>query len=532
MQKNTYDYIIVGAGSAGCVLANRLSENPDCKVLLLEAGSKDWHPFIHMPAGLAKLVNVKSLNWNYNTEPEPHLNNRRLYWPRGKVLGGSSSINAMCYCRGHKLDYDLWSSLGNQGWSYDDVLPYFIKSENNQRITNEYHGNSGPLYVSDLKHHNKLSDSFLNACQQKGFDLNGDFNGAKQEGFGMYQVTQNNGSRNSSAQAYLSPVKNRENLTVWTKSYAQKVILENSIAKGVEVVKSGKLEKVYASKEVLLSGGALNSPHLLMLSGIGEAQDLQTHDIKVKYNLKGVGKNLQDHLDVCLVQSCNQNITYDKINELKAGLQYYLFKSGPGTSNVAEAGGFLDANYLKDNDVEQKWPDLQFHFVPAILDDHGRNRIKGNGYTLHMCYLRPESRGHLELGSKDPKQPIKIFANYLSESKDLEQMKKGFEIQREIFSNQAFDEYREPEIFPGENIQSDKDIENFIRNKAESIYHPVGTCKMGDDEDSVVNAQLKVHGIDNLRVIDASIMPTLVSGNTNAPTMMIAEKVSEDILRG
>jgi len=525
MQNYTYDYIIVGAGSAGCVLANRLSANSDCKVLLIEAGSKDWHPFIHMPAGISKLVNIKSLNWNYYTQEEPHLNNRRLYWPRGKVLGGSSSINAMCYCRGHRKDYDLWQADGNAGWSYQDVLPYFLKSENNQGITNKFHGNSGPLHVSNLKHHNLLSDSFLQACQEKGYDLNDDFNGKNQQGFGFYQVTQNNGSRDSSAQAYLNPVKARDNLTIWTNSYCQKIILENNRAKGVEVMKSGKLEKVYASKEVLLSGGALNSPHLLMLSGIGSANDLESHDIKVVHDLAGVGKNLQDHLDVCLVQACNQNVSYDRINELKAGLQYYLFKTGPGTSNAAEAGGFL-----KTSLCDEQWPDLQFHFVPAILDDHGRNRIKGNGYTLHMCYLRPQSRGQLQLASKDPMQPIKIFANYLSESSDLVHMKKGFEIQREIFSSQVFDEFRSPEIFPGDEVQSEVDIENFIRSKSETIYHPVGTCKMGADEMAVVDSHLKVHGIESLRVIDASIMPNLISGNTNAPTMMIAEKISEEII--
>jgi choline dehydrogenase len=527
MPELKFDYIIVGAGSAGCVLANKLSANKDCQVLLIEAGSSDWHPFIHMPAGLAKLVNVKSLNWNYNTEPEPHLNNRKIYWPRGKVLGGSSSINAMCYCRGHHKDYDLWQSLGNNDWGYEDVLPYFIKSENNHRITNGFHGNSGALHVSDLKHHNILTDSFLSACQQSGYNLTDDFNGDHQRGFGLYQVTQKDGSRNSSAQAYLSPIKSRDNLTVWTKSHAQKLILINNKAMGVEVIKNGKLIKVFASQEVLLSSGALNSPHLLMLSGIGEAQQLEQHDIKVSHELKGVGQNLQDHLDVCLVQRCTKNITYDRLNEVKAGLQYLLFKSGPGTSNAAEAGGFL-----KTDLNSEEWPDLQFHFVPAILDDHGRNRLPGNGYTLHMCYLRPESRGRLELASNNPMQPIKIFANYLSEKNDLDYMKKGFEIQREIFSASAFDEYRDTEIFPGEEIQSDAQIEQFIRNKAETIYHPVGTCKMGTDEMAVVDNELKVHGIQNLRVIDASIMPNLVSGNTNAPTIMIAEKISDVILSG
>ena len=523
--ENKFDYVIVGAGSAGCVLANRLSANKDCKVLLIEAGSSDWNPLIHMPAGIAKLVNIKSLNWGYNTEPEPYLNKRKMYWPRGKVLGGSSSINAMCYCRGHKKDYDLWQSLGNDRWSYEDVLPYFIRSENNHRIKNQYHGNSGPLNVSDLKHHNTLSDTFLSACQQKGYAITNDFNGEHQRGFGFYQVTQSNGSRNSSAQAYLSPVKSRDNLTVWTKTYCQKITLKDNKATGVEVIRKGKTILVNASQEVLLSGGALNSPHLLMLSGIGEAQHLELHDIKVKQNLKGVGQNLQDHLDVCLVQRCSKNITYDRLNELKAGLQYMLFKSGPATSNIAETGGFL-----KTDINNEEWPDLQFHFVPAILDDHGRAKTQGNGYTLHMCYLRPESRGRLELASNNPTQPIKIFANYLSQSNDLKYMKKGFEIQREIFSAAAFDEFREPEIFPGEEVQTESQIEQFIRNKAESIYHPVGTCKMGSDEDAVVDDKLKVHGIENLRVIDASIMPNLVSGNTNAPTMMIAEKISASIL--
>ncbi|VAW33526.1 Oxidoreductase, GMC family [hydrothermal vent metagenome] len=528
MSKNNFDFIIVGAGSAGCVLANRLSANPDCKVLLIEAGGKDSHPFIHMPAGISKLVNIKSLNWNYYTQPETHLNNRRLYWPRGKVLGGSSSINAMCYCRGHKKDYDLWESLGNDGWSFADVLPYFIKSENNQRISNEFHGNSGPLHVSDLKYHNVLTDTFLTACQQQGYNLTDDFNAERQRGFGLYQVTQHNGSRSSASQAYLTPIKSRTNLTVWTKSYCQKVIIENNHAKGVEVIKSAKLEKVYANTEVILSGGALNSPHILMLSGVGAAQELQAHDIKVQHDLPGVGKNLQDHLDICLVQGCSQNVSYDRISEIKAGLQYYLFKSGPGTSNAAEAGGFLKTSSNDSNNEE--WPNLQFHFVPAILDDHGRNRLKGNGYTLHMCYLRPQSRGKLQLASKNPMQPIKIFANYLSEPEDLAYMKKGFEIQRKIFSATAFDQYRSPEIFPGNEIQSEAEIETFIRNKAETIYHPVGTCKMGNDAMAVVDNHLRVHAINNLRVVDASIMPNLISGNTNAPTIMIAEKISDSIL--
>lgn len=526
MSTKQFDYIIIGAGSAGCVLANRLSADKKTSVLLVEAGSKDWHPFIHMPAGLAKLVGVKSLNWNYNTQPEPELNNREIYWPRGKVLGGSSSINAMCYCRGHKEDYDLWESFGNIGWSYEDVLPYFIKNENNQRISNEFHGNSGPLFVSDHKYTNPLSDVFIEACVEQGYEKTDDFNAEKQRGFGYYQLTQKNGKRNSSSTAYLSPAKERDNLTVITKSYCSKIIIEDSKAKGVVVTQKGKKTQILANKEVLLSSGAINSPHLLMLSGIGPAEHLKENDIEVVHDLPGVGQNLQDHLDVCLVQRCTKNITYDKLNEISIGLQYYLFKKGPGTSNVAEAGGFL-----KTNENDESWPELQFHFVPAILDDHGRNQsIEGNGYTLHMCYLRPESRGHLELASNNPEQPMKIFANYLSEDSDMEHMKKGFAIQRKIFSSPAFDEYRDEEIFPGDDVQTDAEIEEFIRNKAETIYHPVGTCKMGNDQMAVVDSNLKVHGIEGLRVIDASIMPTLVSGNTNAPTMMIAEKIADQII--
>ncbi|HHL31566.1 MAG TPA: GMC family oxidoreductase, partial [Oceanospirillales bacterium] len=369
---------------------------------------------------------------------------------------------------------------------------------------------------------------FLSACQQTGYGLTDDFNGAQQRGFGFYQVTQRNGSRNSTAQAYLTPVRKRKNLHIWTKSICQKVVIKDGLAQGIKLLKNGKQVEVFASQEVILSGGALNSPQLLMLSGIGQADDLEQHNIKVVQELKGVGENLQDHLDVCLVQRCSQNVSYDKLNELKAGLQYLLFKSGPGTSNAAEAGGFLKTN-LKDG---ESWPDLQFHFVPAILDDHGRNRLAGNGYTLHMCYLRPKSRGHLKLASNNPIEPIKIFANYLSAPDDLVHMKKGFEIQRKIFASKAFDAYRDEEIFPGSKIQSDAEIEDFIRAKAETIYHPVGTCKMGNDSAAVVDSHLQVHGIKNLRVVDASIMPNLVSGNTNAPTIMIAEKISDEIIKG
>ncbi len=521
----TYDYIIVGAGSAGCVMANRLSANPDCRVLLLEAGGSDWHPFIHMPAGLAKLTGIKSINWNYETEAEAELLGRRLYWPRGKVLGGSSSINAMCYCRGHRKDYDLWAELGNPGWSFDEVLPYFVRSENNARFGAPHHGQNGPLHVTDLKYHNPLSEVFLAAAEQAGYGRTDDFNGAHQRGFGFYQVTQNDGKRDSAAQAYLKPAMARDNLTVITRALCTGLKLKGDCAVGVNYRHRRRAHTAHARSEVLLCGGAINSPQVLMLSGIGDEAMLRNAGIPVRHVLPGVGRNLQDHLDVCLVQRCRENITYDKISDVRVGLQYYLFGRGPGNSNIAEAGGFWQTPLAEDDR-----PDVQFHFVPAILDDHGRNRIRDNGYTLHMCYLRPRSRGHLALVNDDPALAPRIHANYLSNAHDLAVMKAGVQMQRTLFAQAAFDRYRGAEMFPGEAVQSEADIEDFIRRKAETIYHPIGTCRMGDDAEAVVDHCLRVHGVQNLRVVDASVMPRLVSGNTNAPTIMIAEKISDEML--
>ncbi len=506
-------------------MANRLSADGRHQVLLLEAGGKDWNPLIHMPAGLAKLVGVKSINWSYETEPEAELNKRKLYWPRGKVLGGSSSINAMCYCRGHRKDYDHWRDLGNPGWGFDEVLPYFKKSENNQRIENDFHGNEGPLSVSDLSHTNPLSEVFLDAAAECGFDLTDDFNGERQRGFGFYQVTQKEARRHSTAQAYLKPARSRDNLTVMTHAACEQVLIEQGRVTGVRVNHKGRTIEIKANKEVVLSGGAINSPQLLLLSGIGPKEELAALDIECQHDLPGVGKNLQDHLDVCLVQRCSQKITYDTLNDLMVGLNYYLFKKGPGTSNVAEAGGFWQSPLATDDR-----PDLQFHFVPAMLDDHGRNRIKGSGYTVHMCVLRPMSRGQITLKSKNPQDHPKIEANYLSEPHDLELMLAGFKLQRQILAAKAFDPYRAPEVFPGDAVTSDEDIIEFIREKAESIYHPIGTCKMGNDDMAVVDADLRVHGLSGLRVVDASVMPTLVSGNTNAPTIMMAEKISAKMM--
>jgi len=523
-----YDYIIVGAGSAGCVLANRLSEDPQCKVLLLEAGGRDWNPLIHMPAGISKLVNLDSINWAYETQPEAQLNNRRLYWPRGKVLGGSSSINAMCYVRGHRKDYDLWAQLGNPGWSYADLLPYFLRAEGfESRDDDRYHSSRGPLSVSDLDYRNPLTDVFIEATDQCGFDQSDDFNDAHQRGFGYYQATIRDGRRCSTAVGYLRPARGRPNLTVRTNALVNYVLIKNQRALGVEYLDHrGHAVTATADHEVILSGGAINSPQTLMLSGIGPADHLRKAGVAVHHDLPGVGQNLQDHLDSCTLYRCKQPITYDRISEVLSGLKYLLTRNGPAASNIAEAGGFFVSQYAPDDR-----PDMQMHFVPAMLDDHGRNRLEGDGFTLHCCPLRPESRGSIELASTDPTQHPLIYANYLSSDYDLKLMIEGVKISRQIFAAKAFDPYRGDELFPGTDRQSDQQITEFIRAKAETIYHPVGTCKMGDDDMAVVDHELKVHGIDGLRVIDASVMPTLVSGNTNAPTIAIAERAS-DLIRG
>ncbi len=524
-----YDYIIIGAGSAGCVLANRLSEDPTLRVLLLEAGPRDWHPFIHMPAGLAKLVGQKGINWNYDTAPEPQLNQRRLWWPRGKVLGGSSSINAMCYIRGVARDYDEWAAGGAQGWDWNSALPYFKRAECNSRGGDALHGDSGPLHVSDLRYTNPLSAAFIEAGQQAGFPHNHDFNGAEQAGVGLYQVTQKDGARCSSAVAYLQPARSRPNLEVVTGALVRRILLANGRAIGVAYAKDGVETQAQADREVLLSGGAINSPQLLMLSGIGPADHLAAHGISVSVNAPHVGQNLQDHLDICTLQHSTQRITYDRASELKTAFDYFLRgHRGPGSSNIAEAGGFLRSPLAPDERA-----DIQLHFVPAMLDDHGRNRLQGDGYTLHACFLRPRSRGRITLNSADPRMDARIEANYLSDAEgfDLKMMLECAKLSRELFAQRAFDPYRGAPIHPARNDLSDSEMIDFIRAKAESVYHPIGTCRMGNDEDSVVDTQLRVRGVDGLRVIDASVMPSLIGGNTNAPTIMIAERAS-DLIRG
>ncbi len=523
-----FDYIIIGAGSAGCVLAHRLSEDPQVRVLLLEAGPKDWHPFIHMPAGLAKLVGQKGVNWDYSTVAEPQLNHRALWWPRGKVLGGSSSINAMCYIRGVTNDYDDWAAAGAEGWHWENVLPYFRKSETNQRGGDALRGGEGPLSVSDLRYTNPLSQVFIDAAHQHGLPVNGDFNGPEQHGVGFYQVTQRDGARCSSAAAYLTPIKDRPNLTVHTGALVSRITFEGRRASGVTYSMRGRAFHQPAGREVILSGGAINSPQVLMLSGIGPADELRKHKIDVVQDAPGVGENLQDHLDICTLFHSTQRVTYDRVGDLEIAYKYYLRgHSGPGSSNIAEAGGFARSPLAPD-----ARNDIQFHFVPAMLEDHGRKRMPGDGYTLHACFLRPRSRGRIALASNRAADKARIEANYLSDAEgfDLKMMVECAKISRDILAQKAFDAYRGMPIFPARTNLSDAELIEFVRAKAETVYHPVGTCRMGNDAQAVVDPQLRVNGVEGLRVIDASVMPCLIGGNTNAPTIMIAERAA-DLIR-
>jgi choline dehydrogenase len=526
-----FDYVIVGAGSAGLVLANRLSANPAVTVCVIEAGKADKNPFIHVPLGLAAIVRFKSLDWGYNTMPQRELNNRQLYWPRGKVLGGSSSINAMCYIRGASENFDEWEKLGAKGWNAKTALPAFLKSEDNTRGPSPFHSIGGPLPVSDNPDPHILSRAFVEAGTQLQLPHNPDFNGEAQYGLGLYQTTTRQGRRASTSAAFLRPVQDRPNLSCITGTKVRRILFDGKRASGVEAIIRGVTETITAKREVLLCGGAINSPQLLMLSGIGPAAHLVEQGISLVADLPGVGSNLQDHLDIIVQVAGSTSDSHGfgphaTWRSLIGIPRYLRLGRGPLASTLAEAGGFVRSSHAT------ALPDIQFHFIPARIEDHGRKTVFGYGYSLHACNLYPDSRGAIRLASNNADDAPLIDPNYLSSERDLDILVDALTWSRRILNAPAFNAYRKSEIEPGADISSRDDLIAFIRRKAESVYHPVGTCRMGAaaDEMSVVTSDLTVKSVEGLRIIDASVMPRLTGGNTNAPVIMIAERAAEMIL--
>ncbi len=525
---DTFDFVVVGAGSGGCAVAGRLSEDAATSVALLDAGGACDNWVVTTPGALVLMVAGNVNNWAFNTVPQKGLNGRIGYQPRGKGLGGSSAINAMVYIRGHRADYDHWASLGNAGWSYADVLPYFKRSENNADFDGEYHGKGGPLAVNRLRSGNPVQQIFLQAAQEGQFRIREDFNAEDHEGLGIYQVTQKNGERWSAARAYVHPhMGKRANLRVETQAHATRILFEGKRAVGVEYRQGKEVRQLRARRELILAAGAFQSPQLLMLSGIGDATALRAHGIAGVHHLPGVGQNLQDHPDFIFgYMSDNPNFAGISLKGMprliRAILQYRRERRGPLTSNFAECGGFLKTR--PDLDI----PDIQLHFGMAMVDDHGRKRHGGTGFSCHVCLLRPKSRGSVALASGDAMQAPLIDPNFLGEADDLETMVAGFKTTRRLMETPALRALQTKDMFTA-NVRTDDDIRALLRERVDTVYHPVGTCKMGTDAMAVVDPKLKVHGVEGLRVVDASIMPTLIGGNTNAPTIMIGEKAADMI---
>jgi len=522
-----YDYIIIGAGSAGCVLANRLSEESDKRILLIEAGGPDINPWIHIPVGYFKTMHHPATDWCYKTEPDEGIAGRSLQWPRGKVLGGSSSLNGLLYVRGHAKDYDHWADLGNKGWSFDEVLPYFKKSEDQERGQSKFHGVGGPQKVSDLRLRRPIAEFFIKAAIQSGIPFNEDYNAENQEGVAYFQQTAYKGFRWSTAKGFLKPARKRANLEVVSRAQVTRLVLDGNKAVGVEYIKKGKLITVETSREVILSAGAIGSPQLLQLSGIGPAELLKKVDVPLVKDLTGVGKNLQDHLQIRLVFKTSLRTLNDEVNSLFkqgwVGLKYILTRTGPLTLAASQVTVFT-----KSNPSVQR-PDIQFHMQPLSADKPGDGAHKFSAFTSSVCQLRPYSRGYLEIKSNDPLQYPAIHPNYLSDERDQKVAVDAIKVARRISEADALAPHIIDEYVPGRQYQTDEELLEAARLYSQTIYHPAGTCKMGQDDTAVVDERLRVHGIEGLRVVDASIMPEIISGNTNAPTIMIAEKAADMI---
>jgi choline dehydrogenase len=532
-EASRYDYVIVGSGSAGCVLAHRLAAKPETRILVLEAGGMDhWFNWkIHMPAAFAYPLADDKVNWAYYSEPDPFMDNRRMYCPRGRVVGGSSSINGMVYIRGHARDYDHWAQLGLKGWSYAEVLPYFRRAENRDLGADEYHGADGPLHVTRGHTPQPLFLAWIEAGRQAGYRVTQDLNGYQQEGLGPMDMTTYRGRRWSAARAYLRPALRQGNVALATRALTTRILFEGRRAVGVEFMTDGGLVRALAEREVILSAGAIGSPQTLMLSGIGPADHLRRHGISIVQDLPGVGQNLQDHLETYVQHACLKPITLypvmrSPLRQLLVGVQWTFFGTGVGSTNHFEAGGFIRSHAGVEH------PDLQYHFLPIAASYDGRQKLEGHGFQAHVGPMRPTSRGRIQLRSSDPRQHPQILFNYMQTEGDRREMRAAVRLTREIFAQRAFDPYRGPELSPGPSVNSDADIDAHIRHKAESAYHPSCSCKMGLASDSmaVVDIEGRVHGVEALRVIDASIMPNVISGNLNAPTIMIAEKLADAVL--